>query len=161
MARQPTDPSAIARASITRNCVSTSSSGPPHERGIAMPKTPDSFKALTSDCGRRCSRSISSPAAWISAAIAIAACTTAGSVGSAWPAGYVMRKTPLEGLRAPGTSPPAACSKSGDFEDVPLPLDFHLQIHNCQCVTDVMAMYRFYRNFQDGHAMLMDMTGFL
>ncbi len=80
----------MASASITRNCVNGSSSGPPQPRGIAIPKTPASFIAAAMLGGIRRPRSISSPAARICSASPIAACRTGGSSAVACPAACVI-----------------------------------------------------------------------
>ena len=59
-----------------------------------MPNTPAAFSASTIDTGKRRARSISSAAARIWGAIAMAACRMGELVGSAWPAAYVIGGTP-------------------------------------------------------------------
>lgn len=90
IAHQPAEPSAMARASITRICVSGSNSGPVQARGIAMPKTPASFIAAAIDCGIRRPLSISSLAARIWSASPIVACRTGESSVPASPLKYVI-----------------------------------------------------------------------
>jgi hypothetical protein len=92
IAHQPAEPSAMARASITRICVSGSNSGPLQARGIAMPKTPASFIAAAIDCGIRRLASISSLAARICSAGPIAACRVGESSAAAVPAAWAIDK---------------------------------------------------------------------
>jgi hypothetical protein len=91
IAHQPAEPSAMARASITRICVSGSNSGPVQARGIAMPKTPASFIAAI-DCGIRRPVSISSLAARICSAGPIAACRVGESSAAVVPAAWAIDK---------------------------------------------------------------------
>jgi hypothetical protein len=86
----------MASASITRNCDSGSSSGPPQARGIGMPNIPASFiaPAIRGTMRRLCS--VSSFASRIWAASPTAACRIGESSGAALPAAYVICEPPLK-----------------------------------------------------------------
>jgi hypothetical protein len=90
IAHHPADPSTIDNASITRNCVSGSSSSAPHERGNTIPKMPASFIACAISGGIRRMRSISSPAARIFGPSSIAERRTGESSGKTFPAGRII-----------------------------------------------------------------------
>src|SRR3954463_9803493 len=76
-----------------------SSSGPPHARGITMPKTPASFIAVASGGGIRRPCSISSLADRICGAKPIAACRICESSFDAFPAMWGIGNLPIVQLK--------------------------------------------------------------
>lgn len=66
MTHHPTDGSAAESSSMMSTCSRGVISGPPHDRGTGMRKTPARFKAVTRSAGSRRAASISALRSWIS-----------------------------------------------------------------------------------------------